>query len=211
MVWPGLAVAADDARVQPARRRPARRVRSPLPALGRTDTGHSASTVPANRAKGNSSPSLTNDHGVRHTRRAIRASARNPAGLHSERSEMKGRMLASVAMTAIGVSLLAAAMFAVDRQRAAAGRCRRRRRAARSRSRTGATSTTSIRVSPYFSHSWNMMAASQLTLLYYPHTEGAGRQPPRRHGGAGCRRSRTAARRTCSRSRRASSSATASR
>ena len=59
-----------------------------------------------------------------------------------------------------------------------------------------ATSTTSIPALSYFSHTWNMMAATNLTLTYYPHTEGAGAvraSPGWRHR---CRASRTAGRRT---------------
>lgn len=86
---------------------------------------------------------------------------------------MKGRMLASVVMTAIGASLLAAAMFASTA--AGAG--------ATATAKKGGTITIVSRsdfdyVDPglaYFSHSWNMMSATNLTLLYYPHTEGPAR------------------------------------
>jgi peptide/nickel transport system substrate-binding protein len=89
---------------------------------------------------------------------------------------MKGRMLASVVMTAIGASLLAAAMFASTASGAGAG-------SAAATAKKGGTITTVSRsdfdyVDPglaYFSHSWNMMSATNLTLLYYPHTEGPAR------------------------------------
>ena len=84
---------------------------------------------------------------------------------------MKGRIWASVAMTAIGASLLAAAMFAGTAAGAGAA----------AEARTGGTLTIVSRSDfdyadsglAYFSHSWNMMAATNLTLTYYPHTEGA--------------------------------------
>jgi peptide/nickel transport system substrate-binding protein len=89
---------------------------------------------------------------------------------------MKGRMLASVVMTAIGASLLAAAMFASTASGAGAG-------SAAATVKKGGTITWVNRsdfdyVDPglaYFSHSWNMMSATNLTLLYYPHTEGPAR------------------------------------
>ena len=117
--------------------------------------------------------SLTNHHGVRHTRRANGASARNPAGLHSERSDMKGRMLASVVMTAIGASLLAAAMFASTA--AGAGAASTAATAKKGGSLTQVSRSDFDYVDPglaYFSHSWEMMGATNLTLLYYPQTEG---------------------------------------
>ncbi len=84
---------------------------------------------------------------------------------------MKGRIWASVAMTAIGASLLAAAMFAGTAAGAGAA----------AKARTGGTLTIVSRSDfdyadsglAYFSHSWNMMAATNLTLTYYPHTEAA--------------------------------------
>ena len=84
---------------------------------------------------------------------------------------MKGRIWASVAMTAIGASLLAAAMFAGTAAGAGAA----------AEARTGGTLTIVSRSDfdyadsglAYFSHSWNMMAATNLTLTYYPHVEGA--------------------------------------
>ena len=96
---------------------------------------------------------------------------------------MKGRMLASVVMTAIGASLLAVAMFASTASGAGAG-------SATATAKKGGSLTQVSRsdfdyVDPglaYFSHSWEMMGATNLTLLYYPHTEGPGPQPPRRHG-----------------------------
>jgi peptide/nickel transport system substrate-binding protein len=83
---------------------------------------------------------------------------------------MKGRIWFSVAMAAIGTSLLAAAMVAGP----AAGGTQAQA------VKTGGTLTITSRsdfdyVDPslaYFSHSWNMMNASQLTLMYYPHSEG---------------------------------------
>lgn len=83
---------------------------------------------------------------------------------------MKGRIWASIAMTALGASLLAAAMFAT----AAAGGTQ----AATVKSGGSITITSRSDFDyadpglAYFSHSWNMMAATQLTLLYYPHVEG---------------------------------------
>ena len=84
---------------------------------------------------------------------------------------MKGRIWASVAMTAIGASLLAAAMFAGTAAGAGAA----------AEARTGGTLTTVSRSDfdyvdsglSYFSHTWSMMAATNLTLTYYPHTEAA--------------------------------------
>jgi ABC-type transport system substrate-binding protein len=84
---------------------------------------------------------------------------------------MKGRIWASVAMTAIGASLLAAAMFAGTAAGAGAA----------AEAKTGGTLTTVSRSDfdyvdsglSYFSHTWNMMAATNLTLTYYPHTEAA--------------------------------------
>ena len=84
---------------------------------------------------------------------------------------MKGRIWASVAMTAIGASLLAAAMFAGTAAGAGAA----------AEAKTGGTLTIVSRSDfdyadtglAYFSHSWNMMSATNLTLTYYPHVEGA--------------------------------------
>jgi ABC-type oligopeptide transport system substrate-binding subunit len=83
---------------------------------------------------------------------------------------MTGRIWASVAMTAIGASLLAAAMFAGT---AAGG--------PEAASQRGGSITITSRSDfdyadsalAYFSHSWNMMAAINLQLMYYPHAEGA--------------------------------------
>jgi peptide/nickel transport system substrate-binding protein len=94
--------------------------------------------------------------------------------LNNERSEMKGRLMTSVAMSAIGVSLLVAAMLAGT---AAGGT----QAPAKQAVKAGGTVTVTNRsdfdyVDPglsYFSHTWSMMAASQLTLMYYPHVEGA--------------------------------------
>jgi peptide/nickel transport system substrate-binding protein len=84
---------------------------------------------------------------------------------------MTGRIWASVAMTAIGASLLAAAMLAGP---AAGG-------PAAADQRVGGSLTITNRsdfdyVDPglsYFSHSWSMMAATNVGLMYYPHVEGA--------------------------------------
>ena len=84
---------------------------------------------------------------------------------------MKRRIWASVGMTVTGSMLLVAAMFAGT---AAGG-------TASSDARAGGTlrivsSSDFDYVDPalsYFSHTWNMMGATQLTLLYYPHQEGA--------------------------------------
>lgn len=84
---------------------------------------------------------------------------------------MKGRIWFSVAMAAIGTSLLAAAMVAGP----AAGGTQA------SAVKSGGSITITSRSDfdyadtalAYFSHSWNMMAATNITLMYYPHTEGA--------------------------------------
>jgi ABC-type oligopeptide transport system substrate-binding subunit len=83
---------------------------------------------------------------------------------------MTRRIWASVAMTAIGASLLAAAMFAGT---AAGG-------PESAAQRTGGSLTVTSRSDfdyvdsalAYFTHAWNMMAAVNLTLMYYPHVEG---------------------------------------
>ena len=85
---------------------------------------------------------------------------------------MKGRILTSVAMSAIGVSLLVAAMLAGT----AAGGTQ-----AAAKKQVGGSITVTNRSDfdyadpglSYFSHTWSMLAASQLTLMYYPHVEGA--------------------------------------
>ena len=85
---------------------------------------------------------------------------------------MKGRILSSVAMSAIGVSMLVAAMLAGS----ASGGTQ-----AASKKQAGGSITITSRSDfdyvdtglSYFSHTWTMMSASQLTLLYYPHVEGA--------------------------------------
>jgi len=85
---------------------------------------------------------------------------------------MKGRILSSVAMSAIGASMLVAAMLAGS----ASGGTQ-----AASKQQAGGSITITNRSDfdyadpglSYFSHTWNMMSASQLTLLYYPHVEGA--------------------------------------
>ena len=114
---------------------------------------------------------------------------------------MKGRIWYSVAMAAIGTSLLAAAMVAGP----AAGGTQA------SAVKTGGSLTITNRSDfdyvdtglSYFSHAWNMMAATNITLMYYPqaaalpHSEQ--RASPRSPTTAGC---------TPSRWRRASSSPT---
>ena len=84
---------------------------------------------------------------------------------------MRKSTLASLAMTAVGASFWAAAMFAGTAAGAGAA----------AEARTGGTLSIVSRsdfdyVDPslaYFIHSWNMMAATNLTLTYYPHVEGA--------------------------------------
>ena len=84
---------------------------------------------------------------------------------------MKGRIWTSIAMAAVGTSLLAAAMVAGP----AAGGTQA------SAVKAGGSITITSRSDfdyadtglAYFSHSWNMMAATNITLMYYPHAEGA--------------------------------------
>lgn len=91
---------------------------------------------------------------------------------------MKRRIWTSVGMTVMGSTLLVAAMFAgtaaggtaaADKQTAAAGGTLRI-----------VSSSDFDYVDPalsYFSHTWSMMAATHIQLLYYPHVEGpAGRR-----------------------------------
>ena len=86
---------------------------------------------------------------------------------------MKGRILTSVAMSAIGVSLLIAAMLAGS----AAGGTQapaKKHAVGGTLTYTGASDFDYVDPSlSYFSHSWSLMAATQLTLMYYPHVEGA--------------------------------------
>src|SRR3970040_1759984 len=83
---------------------------------------------------------------------------------------MKGRIWASVAMTAIGASLLAAPMFAAT---AAGGPEGASQKAGGSVVLTNRSDFDYVDSSlAYFSHSWNMMAATNLMLMYYPHVEG---------------------------------------
>lgn len=85
---------------------------------------------------------------------------------------MKGRIWTSAAMSVLGVSLLTAAMLAGS----AAGGTQ-----AAEKKQAGGSITITSRSDfdyidtglSYFSHTWEMMSASQLTLLYYPHVEGA--------------------------------------
>jgi len=82
---------------------------------------------------------------------------------------MKGRIWASVAMTAIGASLLAAAMFAGTAAGGPEGAAQKVGGGLVVTSRSDFDFVDSSLA--YFSHSWNMMAATNLTLMYYPHTE----------------------------------------
>ncbi len=91
---------------------------------------------------------------------------------------MKRRIWSSVGMTVLGSALLVATMFAGT---AAGGTAA----ADKQQVQQGGTLRIVSRsdfdyVDPglsYFSHSWNMMAATHLQLLYYPHVEGpAGRR-----------------------------------
>ena len=85
---------------------------------------------------------------------------------------MKGRMLISAAMSALGIGLLGAALFAST---AAAGTQGTAKAGAKGGSiRIVSTSDFDYvdTALAYFSHSWNMMGATNLTLLYYPHKEG---------------------------------------
>ena len=88
---------------------------------------------------------------------------------------MKRRIWASVGMTVMGSALLVATMFAGT----AAGGTAATDAKAGGTLRIVSTSDFDY-VDPalsYFSHSWNMMAATHLQLMYYPHVEGpAGRR-----------------------------------
>jgi peptide/nickel transport system substrate-binding protein len=84
---------------------------------------------------------------------------------------MKGRIWASVAMTAIGASLLAAALFAGSAAGAGAAAGAKKGGSLTLVSRSDFDYVDSGLA--YFSHSWNMMSATNLTLTYYPHTEAA--------------------------------------
>jgi len=92
---------------------------------------------------------------------------------------MTRRIWASVAMTAIGASLLAAAMFAGT---AAGGSAASGQKVGGSLTLTNRSDFDYVDSSlAYFSHSWNMMAATNLTLMYYPHSSDlalAGRLAP---------------------------------
>lgn len=87
---------------------------------------------------------------------------------------MKGRFWLSAAMSAVGISLLVAASLVGT---AAGGT----QAAAKAGAKQGGTLVITSRsdfdyIDPqlaYFSHSWNMMGATQLRLLYYPMVEGA--------------------------------------
>jgi len=91
---------------------------------------------------------------------------------------MKRRIWASVGMTVMGSALLVATMFAGT---AAGGTASADTQQARSGGTLRIVSTSDFDyVDPalsYFSHTWNMMAATNLMLMYYPHVEGpAGRR-----------------------------------
>jgi peptide/nickel transport system substrate-binding protein len=87
---------------------------------------------------------------------------------------MTRRIWASVAMTAIGASLLAASLFAGP---AAGGSAASAQRVGGSLTSTGRSDFDYVDPAlAYFSHSWNMMAATNLGLMYYPHQEGAAGQ-----------------------------------
>ncbi len=85
---------------------------------------------------------------------------------------MKGRIWTSAAMSVLGVSLLTAAMLAGS---AAGGtQAAEKKQAGGSITITNRSDFDYIDTGlSYFSHTWTMMSASQLTLLYYPHVEGA--------------------------------------
>ncbi len=87
---------------------------------------------------------------------------------------MKRRIWTSVGMTVMGSTLLIAAMFAGT---AAGSTAAPGKQAAAAGGTLRIVSTSDFDyVDPalsYFSHSWNMMAATNLQLLYYPHVEGA--------------------------------------
>jgi peptide/nickel transport system substrate-binding protein len=87
---------------------------------------------------------------------------------------MKRRIWASVGMTVMGSTLLVAAMFAGT---AAGSTAAPAKQAVKAGGTIRIVSSSDFDyVDPalsYFSHTWNMMAATQLQLLYYPHVEGA--------------------------------------
>ncbi len=81
---------------------------------------------------------------------------------------MTGRISASIAMTAIGASLLAAAMFAGT---AAGGPEGNAQKAGGSLTLTSRSDFDYVDSSlAYFGHTWNFMAATNVTLMYYPHS-----------------------------------------
>lgn len=91
---------------------------------------------------------------------------------------MKRRIWASVSMTVLGSVLLVATMFAGT---AAGGTAAADKQIQQKGGTLRIVSTSDFDyVDPalsYFSHTWNMMAATHLQLLYYPHVEGpAGRR-----------------------------------
>ena len=86
---------------------------------------------------------------------------------------MKRRIWTSVGMTVMGSALLAAAMFAGT---AAGGTAAPSSQEAKAGGTLRIVSRSDFDyVDPalsYFSHSWNMMSATHIQLLYYPHVEG---------------------------------------
>jgi peptide/nickel transport system substrate-binding protein len=85
---------------------------------------------------------------------------------------MKGRILSSVAMTAIGVSMLIAAMLAGSASGGTQASSKKQAGGSLTITNTSDFDYVDTALS-YFSHTWTMMSASQLTLLYFPHVEGA--------------------------------------
>jgi ABC-type oligopeptide transport system substrate-binding subunit len=81
---------------------------------------------------------------------------------------MTRRIWASVAMTAIGASLLAAAMFAGTAASSPEGKAQRAGGSLTLTNRSDFDYVDSALA--YFGHTWNFMGATNLTLLYYPHT-----------------------------------------
>lgn len=87
---------------------------------------------------------------------------------------MKRRIWTSVGMTVMGSTLLVAAMFAGT---AAGGTAAADKQEAKAGGTLRIVSRSDFDYADpalaYFSHSWNMMAATHIQLLYYPHVEGA--------------------------------------
>jgi peptide/nickel transport system substrate-binding protein len=85
---------------------------------------------------------------------------------------MKGRILSSVAMSAIGVSMLVAAMLAGSASGGTQAASKKQAGGSLTITNTSDFDYVDTGLS-YFGHTWEMMSASQLTLMYFPHTEGA--------------------------------------